>query len=96
MRPTLVYYAVIICANSPAVIGQQHNMSHSPEFRLRKTLLSSYDKMVRPVLEPSDVVQVDYNVQFQALNAVDNKGQTITTDMMITQVGYVSVLESAT
>ena len=50
--------------------GQQNNITHSAEYRLRKDLLSSYDKMVRPVLEPSDVVKVEFDVQLLALNAV--------------------------
>lgn len=50
--------------------GQQNNITHSAEYQLRKALLSSYDKMVRPVLEPSDVVKVEFDVQLLALNAV--------------------------
>ncbi|XP_022801084.1 neuronal acetylcholine receptor subunit beta-3-like isoform X3 [Stylophora pistillata] len=57
----------------------------SAEYRLRKALLSSYDKMIRPVLRPKDVVDVTFDVQFQALSAVDNKQQVITVDTVITQ-----------
>ena len=45
-------------------------MSQSAEYRLRKALLSSHDKMVRPVLKPSDVVNVTFDVQFRAIIAV--------------------------
>lgn len=37
---------------------------------MRKALLASYDKMVRPVLKPSDVVNVTFDVQFRAIIAV--------------------------
>ena len=52
------------------MVGQQYNMSQSAEYRLRKALLASYDKMVRPVLKPSDIVNVTFDVEFQALSAV--------------------------
>lgn len=56
-----------------AVSGQGHNITQSAEYRLRKALLSSNDKMVRPVLKPSDVFNVTFDVQFQALSAVVSK-----------------------
>ncbi|CAH3046607.1 unnamed protein product [Pocillopora meandrina] len=79
-----VYFVLFICANS-LVVGQKHNISQSVEYRLRNVLLSSYDKMVRPVLKPSDVVEVKFDVQFLALAEVDNKEQTVTADTVITQ-----------
>nr|XP_058958618.1 uncharacterized protein LOC131785700 [Pocillopora verrucosa] len=82
-----VYFVLFICANS-LVVGQKHNISQSVEYRLRNVLLSSYDKMVRPVLKPSDVVEVKFDVQFLALAEVDNKEQTVTADTVITQVRY--------
>lgn len=55
------------------VSGQGHSIAQSAEYRLRKALLSSNDKMVRPVLKPSDVFNVTFDVQFQALSAVVSK-----------------------
>lgn len=78
-------FVFLICVNLFAVSGQGHNITQSAEYRLRKALLSSNDKMVRPVLKPSDVFNVTFDVQFQALSAVDNKQQVITIDTVITQ-----------
>lgn len=79
------FYIIPICFSSTVVSGQGHSIIQSAEYRLRKALLSSNDKMVRPVLKPSDVFNVTFDVQFQALSAVDNKQQVITVDTVITQ-----------
>lgn len=66
--------------------GPRYNLSQSAEYHLRKVLLGQYDKMVRPVLKPSDVINVTFIVDFKALSAVDSKDQIITTDTEITQM----------
>ena len=45
-------------------------MSQEPEYLLRQTLFKEYDRMVRPVLNPSDVINVTFKVDFKALSAV--------------------------
>ena len=54
---------------SPAP-GPQYNLNQSAEYHLRKVLLGQYDKMVRPVLKPSDVINVTFIVDFKALSSV--------------------------
>ena len=50
----------------------KYNISQSAEYRLRQVLLWQYDKvrMVRPVLKPSDVINVTFQVDFKALSGV--------------------------
>ena len=48
----------------------KYNIHQSAEYRLRQVLLGQYDKMVRPVLKPSDVINVTFIVDFKALSAV--------------------------
>ncbi|XP_078355224.1 neuronal acetylcholine receptor subunit beta-3-like [Oculina patagonica] len=81
----LVHFCLLLLLNSPAVLGQQHDIKQSAEYRLRVDLLTAYDKMVRPVLQPTDVVNVTFDVEFNALSEVNNKDQVITTDTVITQ-----------
>ena len=50
--------------------GSQYNISQSAEYRLRQVLLGQYDKMVRPVIQPSDVINVTFEVDFKALSGV--------------------------
>ena len=45
-------------------------MEQSAEYQLRQTLFNQYDRMVRPVLKPSDVTNVTFEVEFKALSAV--------------------------
>ena len=50
----------------------KYNIRQSAEYRLRQVLLWQYDKvrMVRPVLKPSDVINVTFQVDFKALSGV--------------------------
>lgn len=48
-------------------------MSQAPAYRLRKALFSTYDKMVLPVLQPSDVINVTFEVDFKQLTEVVRK-----------------------
>ena len=50
----------------------KYNIHQSAEYRLRQVLLWQYDKvrMVRPVLKPSDVINVTFQVDFKALSGV--------------------------
>ncbi|CAH3148903.1 unnamed protein product, partial [Porites evermanni] len=77
----------------PPSIAQllKYNMYQSAEYRLRQVILWQYDKMVRPVLKPSDVINVTFQVDFKALSGVDNKDQIITTDTEITQVNQYKI-----
>ena len=43
------------------------NMTQAPEYQLRKALFQTYDHMVRPVLEWSQVVNVSFELEFKAL-----------------------------
>ena len=45
-------------------------MSQEPEYLLRQTLFKEYDRMVRPVLNSSDVINVKFEVEFKALTGV--------------------------
>ena len=45
-------------------------MQQSAEYLLRRALLTGYDKMVRPVLKPTDVVNVTFDVELNALSEV--------------------------
>lgn len=48
----------------------EHNISQAAEYRLRRALLTQYDRMVRPVLQPSDVINVTFLLDFKALSEV--------------------------
>ncbi|KAJ7371451.1 hypothetical protein OS493_025921 [Desmophyllum pertusum] len=53
------------------ILGQQQpDIQQSAEYQLRNALFKAYDKMVRPVLKPSDVVNVTFDVEFKALHDV--------------------------
>ena len=54
------------------VFGQkgQHDITQSADFLLRQALFSQYNRMVRPVLKASDVVNVSFQVDFKALAEV--------------------------
>ena len=56
----------------PPSIAQllKYNIYQSAEYRLRQVILWQYDKMVRPVLKPSDVINVTFQVDFKALSGV--------------------------
>jgi len=75
----------IVCFE--VVVGQQQQqlILQSAEFRLRNDLFPFSFKMVRPVLQPSDVVNVFFDVELKALTEVNNKDQVITTETIITQ-----------
>ncbi|XP_020613156.1 neuronal acetylcholine receptor subunit beta-3-like [Orbicella faveolata] len=75
----------IVCFE--VVVGQQQQqlILQSAEFRLRNDLFRFSFKMVRPVLQPSDVVNVFFDVELKALTEVNNKDQVITTETIITQ-----------
>ena len=45
-------------------------MSQEPEYLLRETLFKEYNRMVRPVSNPSEVINVTFGVEFKALSAV--------------------------
>jgi len=78
---------LLLLLNSPVVVGQQQQqlILQSAEFRLRNDLFRFSFKMVRPVLQPSDVVNVFFDVELKALTEVNNKDQVITTETIITQ-----------
>lgn len=86
----LLRLADVLGQNSTPSSAQplKYNIHQSAEYRLRQVLLWQYDKvrMVRPVLKPSDVINVTFQVDFKALSGVDNKDQIITTDTEITQM----------
>ena len=52
------------------VLGHQQDILQSAEYRLRNDLFSLSFKMVRPVLQPSDVVNVFFDVDLKALTEV--------------------------
>lgn len=58
----------IVCFE--VVVGQQQLILQSAEFRLRNDLFRFSFKMVRPVLQPSDVVNVFFDVELKALTEV--------------------------
>lgn len=60
----------IVCFE--VVVGQQQQqlILQSAEFRLRNDLFRFSFKMVRPVLQPSDVVNVFFDVELKALTEV--------------------------
>ena len=43
------------------------NMTRAPEYQLRQDLFQTYDYMVRPVLEWSQVVNISFKLEFKAL-----------------------------
>ena len=63
---SLINYTVFF----KVVLGQRQNILQSAEFRLRNDLFNFSFKMVRPVLHPSDVVNVFLNVELKALTEV--------------------------
>ena len=63
---TLQYYT---CFKAVSGLGE-HNIQQSAEYRLRVALFNGYDRMVRPVLQPSDVMNVTFLVEFNALSEV--------------------------
>jgi len=48
----------------------KYKIHQSADYRLRQVILGQYDKMVRPVLKPSDVINVTFQVDFKALSGV--------------------------
>lgn len=81
----LAQFCLLLFLNSPVVLGQQQPILQSHEFRLRNELFSFSFKMVRPVLQPLQVVKVFFDVELKALTEVNNRDQVITTDTTITQ-----------
>ncbi|XP_068703034.1 neuronal acetylcholine receptor subunit beta-3-like [Montipora foliosa] len=71
---------------SAVVDGTVINMTRAPEYQLRQDLFQTYDHMVRPVLEWSQVVNISFKLEFKALIEVDNKAQVITTETVVTQI----------
>ncbi|XP_068703036.1 neuronal acetylcholine receptor subunit non-alpha-2-like isoform X2 [Montipora foliosa] len=71
---------------SAVVDGVVTNMTQVPEYQLRQDLFQTYDHMVRPVLEWSQVVNISFKLEFKALIEVDNKDQVITTETVVTQI----------
>lgn len=81
----LAQFCLLLFLNSPVVLGQQQPILQSHEFRLRNELFRFSFKMVRPVLQPLQVVKVFFDVELKALTEVNNRDQVITTDTTITQ-----------
>ena len=51
----------------PAVDGKMFNLTQAPEYQLRQALFQTYDHMVRPVLGPSQVMNISFQLEFEAL-----------------------------
>lgn len=81
----LAQFCLLLFLNSPVALGQQQPILQSHEFRLRNDLFRFSFKMVRPVLQPLQVVKVFFDVELKALTEVNNRDQVITTDTTITQ-----------
>lgn len=81
----LAQFCLLLFLNSLVVLGQQQPILQSHEFRLRNELFRFSFKMVRPVLQPLQVVKVFFDVELKALTEVNNRDQVITTDTTITQ-----------
>ena len=60
---------ITLCFTAILGLGE-HNISQSAEYRLRRVLFNGYDRMVRPVLQPSDVIDVTFLIEFTALSEV--------------------------
>ncbi|XP_068703025.1 neuronal acetylcholine receptor subunit beta-3-like [Montipora capricornis] len=69
-----------------AVDGKMFNLTQAPEYQLRQALFQTYDHMVRPVLGPSQVMNISFQLEFEALIEVNNKDQVITTQSVVTQI----------
>ena len=66
---SLIMINYIVCFE--VVVGQQPPaILQSAEYRLRNVLFNLSFKMVRPVLQPSDVVNVFFDVELKALTEV--------------------------
>ena len=65
----LIFLHIYACLKVSLGLGE-HNLSQSAEYRLRRALLDQYDQMVRPVLKPSEAINVTFKVDFKALSEV--------------------------
>lgn len=83
----VIFFISLLSSHCAWVVdGTVRNMTQAPEYQLRKALFQTYDHMVRPVLEWSQVVNVSFELEFKALIEVDNKAQAITTETVVTQI----------
>lgn len=57
----------------------------TPEQRLRHNLSQDYHPTVRPVLAPSDIINITFSFRFSRIVALDIKNQVLTTDAWIVQ-----------
>ena len=66
----LTFLQVYSCFKAVRLAQGQHDITQSADYRLRQALFSRYDRMVRPVLKASDVINVTFQVDFKALAQV--------------------------
>lgn len=77
---TLLFFIVLICvASSTEVIkGRKH------ESLLLDAIFKDYDKRIRPVMDSNLAIVVNFSLHFHQILQVDEKHQTLTTNVLRT------------
>ncbi|XP_031566076.1 neuronal acetylcholine receptor subunit alpha-5-like isoform X2 [Actinia tenebrosa] len=80
----LTVMITLVCQDCHATRILMHNVSS--EYKLRRELLTNYDRLVRPVLSPLAVVNVSFLVKLLSISDVDSKNEVMTSKVLIEQI----------
>ena len=73
------------------LLNLNYSNASKAEFNLIRDLLTTYDPLVRPVIDINDKITVNLSVTLSQLIDVDEKNQVIVMNAMMSYVSYQSI-----